>query len=119
MRRKHLIKKIRKEFECGRCNLCCKVAGYVYLNAKDVKRIAAHLDLSVEDFKSDYCGVDEGRVVLHSRSDDACIFLDDEKGCKINDVKPYQCKAFPFKWRDEDAYDYCHGIKNLDSGGKG
>ncbi len=112
-RKKHLIKKIKSNFECQRCNLCCKVPGFVYLVGKDAKRIAESLNKTLEEFRTEFCEFEEGHLVLKSRADHACIFLDEAKGCTIQKVKPQQCIDFPAVWRDADAYDYCEGIIKL------
>lgn len=101
------------EFECQRCNECCRQPGYVYLAGNEADKIAEHLRLSAFDFINQYCDlVDRRRIVLKKASDEACVFLNQD-GCAIHEVKPAQCREFPFKWRTERSFDYCRGLKKI------
>ncbi len=99
-------------FKCQRCNACCRQKGFVYLTRPDINRIIAYLKITESDFKNKYCEKDESRWVLRSLPDDACIFLN-ETGCSIHAAKPTQCADFPYKWRDDNSFDYCEGLKSL------
>lgn len=107
--------KIEKEFECRRCNACCRQPGFVYLKTGEAERIAAFLKLPLYDFTDQYCEVvDRARLVLKKLPDEACVFLD-ESGCRIHPAKPEQCQDFPFRWRTPEAFDYCAGLRSIDS----
>lgn len=102
-----------KEFECQRCNECCRQPGYVYLAEDEAEKIAEFLKLSAFDFTNQYCElVDRRRLVLKKQTDEACVFLSGE-GCSVHEVKPAQCREFPFKWRTERSFDYCEGLKRI------
>ncbi len=74
--------------------------------------MASHFKLTEAEFKEQYCETEDGHMVLHMRKDGACIYLTDD-GCSIHSVKPQQCRDFPHKWREEDSFDYCEGIKKI------
>ena len=82
--------------DCGRC--CDEPGGIVYLSRADAQRLADHAGLSVKEFlKRDCTTTLDGRYVLRSnQSDGICIYLDGNKQCSIYQVRPQQCKAFPW-----------------------
>ena len=102
-----------KDFECQRCNECCRQPGFVYLRDGEADAIAGFLKMEVRDFTEKFCDVEERRwLVLKKHPDEACIFLG-EKGCQIHPVKPVQCSAFPYKWRTAASFQYCQGLKKI------
>ena len=82
--------------DCGRC--CDEPGGIVDLSRVDAQRLADHAGLSVKEFlKRDCTTTLDGRYVLRSnQSDGICIYLDENKQCSIYQVRPQQCKAFPW-----------------------
>ena len=112
MRKKFILRQIRNQFECQRCNLCCKVPGFVFLSHKEAGVLARYLKLSKEEFFEKYCTKEDAHLVLKDQEDGSCIFLS-EQGCTVHEAKPKQCRTFPMEWRDEDAYDYCEGILKI------
>lgn len=91
------IGKVDFRFECRRgCIECCTQSGEVYLAEDDAARIAAHLGQTNEHFLTTLCDTDaDGGLQLTTPTDKACHFLL-EDGCSIHEVKPLQCRAFPF-----------------------
>ncbi len=91
------IGKVDFHFECQRgCLECCTQTGEVYLTEDDAQRIAAHLGQTTEHFLTTLCETDaNGDLRLTTPADKACHFLF-EGGCSIHEVKPLQCRAFPF-----------------------
>ena len=89
---------------CGKC--CDQPGGIVYLSIKDAERISKHSGLSVDDWlERDARKTYDGRFVLKSREDDGiCIHLDENQQCSIYEVRPQQCKAFPW-WGENLASD--------------
>jgi len=81
---------------CGRC--CDQPGGIVYLSPDDAERLAEHAGLDVEAWlERDTRKTFDGRYVLKSREDDGvCIHLNEQKQCSIYEVRPQQCKAFPW-----------------------
>jgi len=81
---------------CGRC--CDQPGGIVYLSPDDAERLAEHAGLDVGScLERDTRKTFDGRYVLKSREEDGvCIHLNEHKQCSIYDVRPQQCKAFPW-----------------------
>jgi len=81
---------------CGRC--CDQPGGIVYLSPDDAERLAGHAGLDVEAWlERDTRKTFDGRYVLKSREEDGvCIHLNEQKQCSIYEVRPQQCKAFPW-----------------------
>lgn len=104
-------------FQCqSGCTNCCEVSGYVYLTERDLKRMASHIGMPVQDFETRY--VYRTRHLLRLRKPRAgqCHFLKGG-GCSVHPVKPVQCRTFPFwpdlvedrrQWRQTKKY--CPGI---------
>jgi len=83
----------------------------------DVERMAAHEGLTRRKFLSRYCETDvDGDLRLSTPAGKHCHFLT-EAGCSIHQVKPLQCRTFPF-WPEHVANkrawknlkQYCPGI---------
>lgn len=89
---------------CGRC--CDQPGGIVYLSSDDAKRLAEHAQLSVIDWlERDARQTHDGRYVLKSREEDGiCIHLNELKQCGVYQVRPQQCRAFPW-WGENLASD--------------
>lgn len=81
---------------CGRC--CDQPGGIVYLSPDDAQRLAHHAGLAVEAWlERDARQTFDGRYVLKSREEDGvCIHLNEQKQCSVYEVRPQQCKAFPW-----------------------
>lgn len=84
-------------FGCTQCGHCCAGApGTVFMNAAESERIARHLGLTREKFLADYAyPVDGGHSLREVGDNYACIFFRNER-CTIYDVRPTQCRTFPF-----------------------
>ncbi len=97
------IGKVDFHFECQRgCIECCTQSGEVYLTEGDAQRIAADLGQTTEQFLTTLCETDaDGDLQLTTPADKSCHFLL-EGGCSIHEVKPLQCRAFPF-WPENVA----------------
>ncbi|MCE2982288.1 MAG: YkgJ family cysteine cluster protein [Parachlamydia sp.] len=84
-------------FKCTGCGACCTGSpGYVWVNEEEIEAIAAHLNLSVDEFSKKYLRQINGRFSLieHPKTYD-CVFLK-EKKCQIYPVRPTQCGTFPW-----------------------
>lgn len=71
------------------------------MTEKEVGEIAAFLNMSVDEFTKKYTHLtsDRRNLSLIENEQGHCIFLTEKNHCLINDVKPQQCRDFPFKWR--------------------
>ena len=83
-------------FECQTgCTRCCDQQGFVYLTEDDITRLAAHLKMPASDFEAKFVfrtrNLRRLKVPRHAQ----CSFLQDGK-CSVHEVKPMQCRAFPY-----------------------
>ena len=65
-------------FECQETGRCCTSRGeygYIYVNDDDRQRLAAQLNLPVEEFTATYCRTTNGHAHLRNPEAD-CEFLD-------------------------------------------
>jgi uncharacterized protein len=87
-------------FECNRCSHCCRHdPGFVFLSEEDINRIPGYLRIGRAEFLARYCRtVDIGsvrRITIDERPNYDCVFWS-EKGCEIYEVRPLQCRSYPF-----------------------
>lgn len=104
-----------KEFRCLRCGACCRWEGPVRVNEEEVKAIAAFLGIEEELFIKEYTVLapDRKSLSLLEKEDGSCLYLDEEKGCLIQEVKPLQCREFPYKWSFPGWEKECAGGRAL------
>jgi len=108
---KHLIKP--ENFNCLRCGACCRVPGYVTLEAGEIEAIAAFLGLDTYTFTEKYTRVtlDRNALSLTEDADGRCICLQPDNTCMIQPVKPAQCRSFPFLWRSKKLEQCCPALR--------
>lgn len=89
-----------KHFKCVCCGACCRWPGYVHIGEKDLSAISQYLGIGVNQFADEYTRLSEDRkgLILNDGDDGECIFLTKDNKCRINPVKPHQCKTFPYDW---------------------
>ncbi|MFU8780818.1 MAG: YkgJ family cysteine cluster protein [Kiritimatiellia bacterium] len=100
-------------FACTKCGNCCRVPGYVRLSGHDVTSIAQYLGLEAGAFTAAHTRLmpDRSALALHEQADGACAFLLPDGSCKIQPVKPQQCREFPYTWRYQNMASICEGWK--------
>ncbi len=98
---------------CTRCGNCCRWPGIVRLKNVEIDRIADFMGLSVDEFTSRYTDLTPDRrgLTLTDREDGACVFLEGDNRCRINPVKPDQCRGFPDRWSFDGYEQVCPAIK--------
>jgi Fe-S-cluster containining protein len=104
--------KAKTEFTCVRCGNCCRWSGYVRISSDELLHIAKFMNMSVADFTAEFTIVTEDRTGLSliEKPDGSCIFfIPSPPSCKIQAVKPVQCKNFPFTWNFEGWEEECEG----------
>lgn len=90
-------------FGCTGCGACCTVEGYVWVNRREIARLAGKLDLELDEFGSRYLRQVGRRLSLTeipvpgSAEKKACVFWDGS--CTVYDARPSQCRTFPF-WKE-------------------
>lgn len=83
-------------FECQPgCINCCTQSGHVFVTEDDIDRIARHLGLERANFEKRYVYRGKWGARLTIPKPHSCHFLL-EGGCSIHEVKPLQCRLFPF-----------------------
>jgi Fe-S-cluster containining protein len=87
-------------FSCTQCGHCCSGGpGYVWLSDADFARIAAFLNMPVDQFTRTYVRrIGESYSLTEKKGYD-CVFLariDGKATCSIYDVRPTQCRTWPF-----------------------
>ena len=105
---------------CDTCegNCCIGESGYIWVTPAEIKAIATFLNLSDELFKKDHLRKVRYRYSLKERKvgeSYECEFFDKElKGCTVYDVRPSQCRTFPFwdyfKKHIDEVEKECPGI---------
>ena len=107
-------------FECTQCGQCCSGGGayHVFLKAAEAEQIRAVLQLSRDWFWRRYLQrLDSGELTVVLKADGRCSFLDRDGRCSVYEVRPMQCRTYPFwpeilrskaAWRAEAAR--CEGV---------
>jgi Fe-S-cluster containining protein len=83
-------------FECTGCGKCCTgESGTIFVNDREAGEIAAHLGLAVEEFLQTHAYPMKGGHSIKEKENGDCVFLRG-KLCGIYEVRPTQCRTFPF-----------------------
>lgn len=83
-------------FDCTRCGECCRGRGGIVLRGNDAGRLAAFLDMGVNEFFARYTEPRRGKIALRSGGAGSCVFSDNERGCSVHPAKPDVCRVWPF-----------------------
>ena len=102
------------KFVCRRCGCCCRWPGCVKLADEETGRLAGFLGIPEEKFIAELTRISPDRQCLSliEKADGSCIFLDSDGGvavCKVEPVKPRQCRNFPEKWNFPGWREACPG----------
>ncbi len=99
-------------FTCKRCGNCCRIPGEVRLLEGEPAKIAALLEMSTDAFIQEHTRLTRDRTGLSivERKDHSCSMLE-EDGCRIQQAKPYQCRAFPLDWNYDGWEAICVGAE--------
>ncbi len=98
-RKTKLSKVLELGEKCSKCGHCCS-HGAGALADEDLAKIAAFLKTTEKELKKT-CLEEVERfntkrlrpiLIKKSKPYGRCVFLDEKTGCKINDVKPLECK---------------------------
>jgi len=110
-------------FKCTGCGGCCTGSpGYVWISDQEIEALAAHFQISAEDFVRKYTRRIGNRLSLreHPRTYD-CVFLKG-KQCTVYTLRPKQCRTFPW-WPEnieskenwQETKERCEGIDHPDA----
>ena len=101
-------------FHCVRCGACCRWEGPVRVSEEEVDAIAAFLGIPVRDFLRDHTVLTSDRrsLSLKESPDGSCCYYDpDSRSCRIQPVKPKQCRDFPLVWNFPGWEKLCAGAQ--------
>ena len=89
-------------FECQGCGGCCSGPGegFIWVTRPEIEFIADFLKISVEQLREKYLRrVGLRTTIIEQEVTKDCIFLrkiDGQKKCIIYEVRPSQCRNWPF-----------------------
>ena len=85
-------------FECTQCGACCSGApGYVWVEPNEIQDMADAMELSVDEFESQFIRKVGTKKSLREYPDGDCILLDPEnRTCLVYEGRPLQCRTWPF-----------------------
>lgn len=95
-------------YQCDRCTVCCKWPGDVRVEDEELDGIASFLGMETQAFIDQFTRLRTNRsgLSLIEKENHECIMLDG-KNCRINPVKPEQCRGFPNQWNFPGWQDVC------------
>jgi len=82
-------------FHCRQCGDCCAGRGGIHVRPQEVEAMAAHLSMSVEEFRRNFveASLTGPRLTV---ANEVCIFLLEGNNCRVHPVKPFICRQWPF-----------------------
>jgi len=103
---------MNEEFHCARCGACCRWEGPVRVSDQEINEIAGYLKIPVQDFIRDHTVLTRDRrsLSLKEKPDGSCCYYDEStRCCRIQAVKPRQCRDFPLRWNFPGWEKLCAG----------
>lgn len=101
-------------FYCVRCGACCRWEGPVRVSEEEIDAIAGYLHIPVRDFIRDHTVLtpDRRSLSLREKADGSCCYYDEKNRlCRIQSVKPAQCRDFPSRWNFPGWEKLCAGAR--------
>jgi Fe-S-cluster containining protein len=101
----------------GKC--CTGKSGYIWVKKEEILAIASFLRIKEEEFVLQYLSKINFRYTLKEipfENGFACVLFDTNiSGCKAYEVRPSQCRSFPFwdHYNQKELEDECIGILPL------
>lgn len=84
-------------FTCTRCGHCCSgEPGFVWVNDDDLAAIARQRGETLDEVKTLYTRWGERGRTLREKGNGDCVFFDHTQGCTVYEVRPPQCRTWPF-----------------------
>lgn len=69
----------------------------MWISDEEIGALARRLELSDDDFRSRYTRrFGRGGVVLRQQRNQDCVFWHEARGCTVYDLRPRQCRSYPF-----------------------
>ena len=88
--------------ECEACggHCCSGQSGYIYVDEVEIKKLVDFLGVDIQYFYKKYLiknGYKFSLIEIQKEDHFNCVFFNEEtKKCQVYDVRPNQCKTFPF-----------------------
>lgn len=84
-------------FSCTRCGHCCTgEPGFVWVSGEEIAAIAEVRGVSGEEITAMFTRPAHRGRTLREKPNGDCVFFEREQGCTIYDVRPRQCRTWPF-----------------------
>ncbi len=85
-------------FGCLGCGYCCTGSpGYVWVGAAEIEALAAAMGLDIPQFAEAFVRSVGRRKSLVEMPNGDCVFFDGQtRRCRVYDVRPSQCRTWPF-----------------------
>lgn len=106
----NFCREVSREIDCTKCANCCKKVNPV-LKPTDIRRLAKHLELSVDKFHSQFLAdAPEGEGSIFRNQ--PCPFLQNNL-CTVYNDRPGDCRSYPhlhkrdFVFRVNQAFSNC------------
>lgn len=101
----------------GKC--CTGESGYIWIKPEEIVKLASYFGITFDEFVRGFTIKFGVKFSLKERVYEdgfCCIFFDtNSKKCQIYDLRPLQCKTFPFwdyyKDKVEELKSQCPGIE--------
>ena len=91
-------------FRCTQCGNCCTgTSGYVWVTSEEIEAIAQHLDKPIGEIRLMHTRPARNQTSLTEFANGDCTFFDPaSRSCRIYEVRPQQCRTWPF-WQSNIA----------------
>lgn len=94
---------------CLKCpSLCCRMAGYVQVSRRDIRRLAKYLGLTVREFEARHIvrKTRKGEKLI-KEDGETCQFLAADRTCTVYKARPRDCRGYVC-WDQDDStvYDF-------------
>ncbi len=84
-------------FACTRCGNCCTgEPGYVWVNDEEIDAIAAFRGQTRTEIIGLYTKLAQRSRSLREKPNGDCVFYEAGAGCTIYEIRPRQCRTWPF-----------------------
>lgn len=96
---KELHDELFSDYDCCQCGNCCRMYRTT-IEEEDAERIAAYLGMTFDELKERYLIAGETGPVFPA----PCPMLQEDGKCRIQEVKPEECKGFPYTDKPDRLY---------------
>jgi len=91
---------MKLRYDCLKCPAYCCSYESISVGKRDLKKLAKHFGIEVDEAVERFTKIKEGEVVLRHRKDkiygSVCMFLDTTtRRCTVYDARPHVCKDYP------------------------